>query len=276
MGLKNNILVIGENCLDRFIFCNCNRLAPEGPFPILTPSKVVENPGMAANVARHLISLQFKNEYNIVELLSREVITKTRYVDEKTNHYFIRFDENDSIKEALTEESFYNFLNKNSYKVEDFAAVVISEYNKGFLSKNIINFITSIFKNYVVPVFLDTKYILGEWSKDVFVVKINEKEYNNHRSFGIYNPLCKNLVTTLGGNGAIHNNITYKTKEFHVLPNVSGAGDVFHAALAIFYLEHKNLSSAIGFAVKAASYKVTQRGIPCISRKEIDSLSDFN
>ncbi|MEK6882097.1 MAG: hypothetical protein AABY22_20945, partial [Nanoarchaeota archaeon] len=62
-----NILVIGEQCLDRFIYCKCDRLSPEGPFPVLTPVKTIENPGMAANVSRHLKSLQKNNEYNVIE-----------------------------------------------------------------------------------------------------------------------------------------------------------------------------------------------------------------
>ena len=31
------ILIIGETCVDKFIYCNANRLSPEAPVPILNP-----------------------------------------------------------------------------------------------------------------------------------------------------------------------------------------------------------------------------------------------
>ena len=51
------ILVIGDSCIDRFVYCDINRICPEAPVPVLNPIKVVENEGMAGNVVKNLESL---------------------------------------------------------------------------------------------------------------------------------------------------------------------------------------------------------------------------
>ena len=33
------ILVIGELCVDRFIYCDVKRLSPEAPVPVLKPGR---------------------------------------------------------------------------------------------------------------------------------------------------------------------------------------------------------------------------------------------
>ena len=41
------ILVIGDSCIDKFIYGKCNRLCPEAPVPVFLPSEFTTNPGMA-------------------------------------------------------------------------------------------------------------------------------------------------------------------------------------------------------------------------------------
>ena len=69
------VLVIGDSCVDNFIYCDINRICPEAPVPVLQPVESTTNPGMASNVARNLISLGAE-----VELITNEInIRKTRY-----------------------------------------------------------------------------------------------------------------------------------------------------------------------------------------------------
>jgi len=85
------ILVIGESCKDVFVYCDAKRLAPDVPVPVLNIIRQTENPGMAGNVVANIKSLQ---PDSIVSIINQpEHITKTRYVDIKTNHMFIRVDE---------------------------------------------------------------------------------------------------------------------------------------------------------------------------------------
>ena len=115
------ILVIGDSCKDVFIYGKANRLCPEAPVPVFIPQRKTETGGMAANVYENIESLGFE-----VDLITNsEVITKTRYVEEKTNHQIIRVD-SDSAKSKRIEGI-------EHIPFENYCGIIISDYNKGFL-----------------------------------------------------------------------------------------------------------------------------------------------
>jgi len=47
------ILVFGELCTDKYVYGNVERLSPEAPVPILKPTTIIENYGMAGNVVEN-------------------------------------------------------------------------------------------------------------------------------------------------------------------------------------------------------------------------------
>ena len=126
------ILVIGESCRDVFVYGFSNRLAPEAPVPVFNTIRSVANEGMARNVYKNLQAL--KAQVNIHTNSNWVSITKTRYVDQNTNHMFIRVDS--------VLESKYGRSNLKNIKFEDYDAVVISDYNKGFVSEKDIETIS--------------------------------------------------------------------------------------------------------------------------------------
>ena len=52
-----SVLVIGDSCTDKFIYCNIERICPEAPVPVMKPINETSNPGMAHNVVANLIQL---------------------------------------------------------------------------------------------------------------------------------------------------------------------------------------------------------------------------
>ena len=50
----NKILVIGDSCLDKYIYCKASRFCPDAPVPILKPESFVSTLGMAGNVVDNL------------------------------------------------------------------------------------------------------------------------------------------------------------------------------------------------------------------------------
>lgn len=117
------IAVIGETCIDKFIYCKCDRLSPEAPVPVLTPLEIKTNPGMSGNVVRNLIALD--PEIKLSHFHQSIEITKTRFVEKKSNHMFFRFDEG--------ELEVDHFMELHDFS--DFDITVVSDYNKGFLSE---------------------------------------------------------------------------------------------------------------------------------------------
>ena len=51
------ILVIGELCIDKFIYGDVKRLSPEAPIPVFNEIETVENKGMAGNVVENIKSI---------------------------------------------------------------------------------------------------------------------------------------------------------------------------------------------------------------------------
>ena len=50
------ILIIGESCLDIFIYGSADRLCPEAPVPVFKQEDAVTFMGMASNVHRNVIA----------------------------------------------------------------------------------------------------------------------------------------------------------------------------------------------------------------------------
>ena len=162
------ILVIGDSCIDKFVYGKCDRICPEAPVPVFTPIETIENGGMATNVSTNISSLE--PSIQVTLHTNANVIKKTRYVDFKTNQMLVRVDEND-IADRFNRES--SILDSN------YDAVVISDYNKGFLSDDDIKFLI----NKYPLTFIDTKKQIGDWIKGVSFIKINELEYEKNKTY---------------------------------------------------------------------------------------------
>jgi D-beta-D-heptose 7-phosphate kinase/D-beta-D-heptose 1-phosphate adenosyltransferase len=241
------VLVIGESCKDVFTYGSCNRLCPEAPVPVLNVSGQTEGGGMAMNVKENLISLGA--EVDIVTNTNWEEIVKTRFVDIKTNHMFMRIDSNDDM---------YGNSNINVRYDIDFStydAIVISDYDKGFLSVHDIKYISQSHD----CTFLDSKKLLGTWCLNVSYIKINELEYK--RSEGFINGFMKEkTIVTLGDSGCSLDGILYPVSEVEV-KDCSGAGDTFIAGFVVKYLETKDEKKSIEFANMCATESVQRRGV---------------
>jgi D-beta-D-heptose 7-phosphate kinase/D-beta-D-heptose 1-phosphate adenosyltransferase len=138
--MSKKILVVGDSCLDEFVYCEANRLAPDLPVPVLNEVEVTRNPGMAMNVHRNIRN--YISEVDIVTNQNWNQYTKRRYVHLKSNHHFFRVDS--SVEIPQIDLKSFDF---------DYEMIVISDYNKGFLSYDDISFIC---QNHPL-VFLDSK-----------------------------------------------------------------------------------------------------------------------
>jgi bifunctional ADP-heptose synthase (sugar kinase/adenylyltransferase) len=244
----NKVLVIGDGCKDVFRYGKCDRLSPEAPVPVFKPLGDKSNGGMAVNVYANLLALGVE-----ADIITDSGATKTRYVDEVSNQMLLRVDEGDVIKNIDE-----NVL--RSIKFDSYSAIVISDYNKGFLDKHDIEYISIRHP----LVFMDTKKKMGDWCDAVTVIKVNEKEYNENREYLIEYALGleTDLIVTKGKNGSTWNCIeNFPIEDEHPVRDLSGAGDTFLAALVADYIKNKDIRSAIRFANKCASWVVTQKGV---------------
>ena len=242
-----SILVIGESCLDVFTYGECNRMCPEAPVPVFNPIDAVENGGMAMNVHSNLIKMD--TDSHIITNQNYRSIRKTRFIDHRTNHMFMRLDEKDDN---------YGQFSFDGVDFDKYEAVIVSDYDKGFLTEEDIEMIGKSHK----AVFLDTKKTLGKWCEAVKFIKFNITEYERSKPH-INDTISKKLIVTLGPKGAIHNEVIYPVPKVEI-KDTSGAGDTFVAALASEYTKTQNIEDAITYANFCATKVVQRRGVATV------------
>jgi len=238
------ILVIGESCKDVFVYCDAKRLAPDVPVPVLNVVRQTENAGMAANVFRLLQKLEPDSSV----LLTNDdwqTVTKTRFVDEKSNHHFVRVDSPHT----------FDPLEIDIQELKRYEIIAISDYNKGFLSEAAIE---KICQNHPC-VFIDTKKPVKSFANGAKFIKINDFEYQNSKPH-LTPELEAKIIHTAGENGCYFGGKHFPVNRVEV-KDVSGAGDSFFAALILSFASGKDIDYAIRFANSVASETVKHRGV---------------
>jgi bifunctional ADP-heptose synthase (sugar kinase/adenylyltransferase) len=229
------ILLIGDDCQDVYQYGHVDRISPEAPVPVFLIGERITKPGMAGNVRTNLINLGCDVEYVFVN-----TSIKTRFIDKHSGQQMIRIDE-DSISQSLT---------KFNLPKGEFDAIVISDYNKGTVSYELLE---SIKEKYSCPIIVDTKKTdLKQF--EGCIVKINEREYLEAKTS------CTELIVTLGDRGAIYKGINFPAQKVDVI-DVTGAGDTFLAALTYMYIKTKDLRKSIPFAISASELTVKHMGV---------------
>lgn len=241
-----NVLVVGELCEDNFIYGECKRLSPEAPVPVMNPLQTIQNPGMSGNVVENLKALY--GNVNIEHWYQTERITKTRFVDKKTNHMFLRLDDGENFISPMIHS------NEKLNSIKDYDIVIVSDYNKGFLDEQWLKYLGKFAKLSI----LDSKRKLTKEVVESFTfVKLNEKEFSNNKE--VHD--CKNIITTLGEKGARFDGVTYESPKPQETIDVSGAGDTFTASFILAYYLTRDIKESLIHANKQSSIVVSKRGV---------------
>ena len=252
-------LVIGDSCTDRFVYGHCVRICPEAPVPVFNPSHTTENGGMARNVQANVEALGVECDL----LTHSNEILKTRYIDDKTNQMLLRVDENDSS---------VGKFNYKDVEYKKYDAVLVSDYNKGFLDSHSIRDVCQYHDN----VFLDSKRQLKyDLPVNLKMMKVNQYEIElswplKHAADQKTNKDCHynrpdQIVVTYGNQGCKYMGKMYLPKEIREVRDVSGAGDTFFAALSISMTKGDvEMEESLRFANECASTVVSKRGVVTI------------
>lgn len=254
------VLLIGDSCRDKFHYGHCNRISPEAPVPVLSHKYTDTMGGMALNVYNNLLAYNSVVDVDIVT--NEEQITKERFVDLDSGQHIMRLDTGESSK--------LNQVNLNCSEINSISSydlVIISDYEKGFITEQAAKVICKFCLLCDIPVFVDSK------KRDIScyegaIVKLNEREEKELEC----NFPSQHLVVTLGPAGAKWEKKTYPVTRVDVF-DVSGAGDTFLSVLAINYVKNnRQLEEAIIKANKAASYVVQKSGTYSLKEKDIEKL----
>lgn len=147
------VLVLGDVMLDRYWFGATNRISPEAPVPVVRVQDHEERAGGAANVAMNIASLnvpvqllgltgqdeagaalirlltQQRIDCDFVQLGTHPTITKLRILSR--HQQLLRLDFEEDFRNVVSEA----LLEKLASSVQDYGALVLSDYGKGTLNQ---------------------------------------------------------------------------------------------------------------------------------------------
>lgn len=241
------VLLLGDSCEDEYIYGRCTRISPEAPVPVLDYAKIKTTSGMAGNVCLNLQVFGI----DITFLTNKEQLVKTRFIDEKSNQQILRVDNEEKIKPLLI-----------PVITDSFDAVVISDYNKGYLTTEKI---FEIVESSTCPVFIDSKKTILPNKPNCFI-KINDVEYEKLDDYNI-----ENLIVTKGSEGCIYKQTLYPAEKVNVY-DVVGAGDTFLAALVYGYITTNNIDESLMMGNRAAAIAVQQPGTYILTEEDVQKI----
>ncbi|WP_417490091.1 D-glycero-beta-D-manno-heptose-7-phosphate kinase [Maricaulis sp.] len=305
-GVK--LVVFGDVMLDRYTFGDCNRISPEAPAPVFLAQRVEEMVGGAGNVARNIASLGGRaaligaigddsaglaliaaadDTAGLTAHLARTDIARTavknRFIAK--NQQMLRVDEEDivDLPEASTEALFAHL----ERELEDAAALILSDYGKGVLSRATIARAAALAHARGLPVITDPKSRDLARYRGATVLTPNAKEAEEATGLSCQSDAgageaaaliagqtgCPVVVITRGpqgmtvraADGAIHHMPTAAREVF----DVSGAGDTVVAALALALACKAPIEIAAELANRAAGIVVGKVGTATVSAAEL-------
>ena len=244
------ITLVGDGCIDNYVYGSVDRISPEAPIPIFKEKYTDIKAGMIFNVSNNFKNLQCKPS----QYTANDKSIKTRYVDEKTNYQILRVDEDTN--ERISDVKLIDTSSD---------AIVITDYNKGFLTYSDIEYLIRAGNELRIPVYIDTKKPDLSRFNGAYL-KINEDEYHNKTSPPDYHT----TIITKGGKEVLWYGESFPTSNIKV-NDVCGAGDTFFASFVKKHLDTKNISQSIKFAIKAAAITVQHMGVYAPTLEEIEN-----
>lgn len=302
------VLVLGDVMIDHYIYGSCNRISPEAPVQVVEVVREEYTLGGAGNVLKNLVA--FNCEVDLISIIgndeqgklvaqhladlsvagdglisdtSRCTTVKSRVL--ASNHHLIRLDrENISAIETSIEDQVISIFKK---KITDFDIVLISDYNKGLLTKTLLAELFAISKAHHKITVVDPKGLDFSKYHGVNVIKPNKKEAALATGISIRDNAslkeacaalkqitnCDEVIVTLSEDGIAY----YVNDELTLIPtkaldviDVTGAGDTVLASLGVSLASGKSLESACNFANHAAAIVVSKVGSAVATYDEIN------
>jgi rfaE bifunctional protein kinase chain/domain len=190
------VLVVGDVMLDRYLWGNVSRISPEAPVPVVEVERESLGLGGAANVARNVLALRarpylvgvtgsdatgerLREELAAAGVAADGLVADARRTTLKTrvvarSQHVVRADEEDrrELDPAKEEE----LLALVAAGLEGAAAVVVSDYGKGVVSRALLDRLLPEARSRGIPVCVDPKDTHFFSYREVSVITPNQHE----------------------------------------------------------------------------------------------------
>lgn len=303
------ILVIGDLMLDKYLFGKVTRISPEAPVPIVDVYEEDARLGGAANVALNLQSLgvtpvlvgaigddsngkeilkilaQYKlSNQQIILSQNRRTTTKFRVIG---NHQqVLRVDKEDTFPISETEVQFILEKLKKLFSNGEIHAIIFEDYDKGFITPELINKVVHWSNFYNIPTFVDPKFKNFLFYGHCTVFKPNLKElkagmghqfrWNSLEELKLIAPEIRDflgnnyLLLTLSEQGVlcVGNEVRHYPAFYRQIADVSGAGDTVISVLAACMTAGLDFFTSAQLANLAGGLVCEKVGVVAIDKNE--------
>jgi D-beta-D-heptose 7-phosphate kinase/D-beta-D-heptose 1-phosphate adenosyltransferase len=307
---NSRILVIGDLILDRYIWGKVRRISPEAPVPVVEVTDDNFMLGGAANVANNIIALggqatvagvagkdragdvltQLLDEKGIESALfedTRPTTIKTRVIAH--NQQLVRFDKEES--KRISEKALENLVTFVQHAAGEHTAVIVSDYKKGVVSRELIRRILKTPKQKRKFLAVDPKVGHFHYYKGVSLITPNLIEASQGSGVEIKDEpslikagktlmnrlACGAVLITRGEEGMSlfeKDRITHIPTVARHVYDVTGAGDTVIAAFTLAYASGATLREAAIIANHAAGIVVGEVGTAVVTPEKLrQSLS---
>lgn len=301
-----HILVVGDLMVDHYLWGDCNRISPEAPVQVINVKDETKRLGGAGNVLHNLVSLGAKvgilsvigddeTGNDIKNLLSklhveiealpkeakRQSAKKSRIISSRQQ--IVRIDK-ESCEEIL-QKSQKTILDRFDEIIEYYDSVILSDYNKGVLTKNICSHIIKKANELSKFILIDPKGSDYSKYKNATLLTPNKKEATEATNVVIEDKktllkaivkLKKDLNLTYSLITLSDEGIAIYDKNLHLIPalsrevfDVTGAGDTVIATLSYGLSCKMDIFQAASLANKAAAVVVGKVGSATATFEEI-------
>ncbi|MDY6862501.1 MAG: D-glycero-beta-D-manno-heptose-7-phosphate kinase [Thermodesulfobacteriota bacterium] len=304
----SRILVVGDLMVDEFIWGSVERISPEGPVPVVNVEKETLRLGGAANVVKNIFTLGGKvyvcgvvgediwSDYLIQEIEkmgiksdgiikegSRRTTLKTRIIG--NNQQIVRYDREDyNDIFPSTKQKFLSYINKN---LADIDGIIISDYGKGVITKELLNESLPVLKRAGKIIGVDPKISHFDTYHGVTIITPNRIEVGAGLGITVKNSEdikkaggklleklgCEAVLVTQGEEGMT---LFHKAGNVSKIPtmarevyDVTGAGDTVIAACILSLISGASFYEAAVIANLAAGRVVGKLGTAFIDKDEL-------
>jgi len=297
-GFKGKkIAVIGDLMLDKYIVGKVERISPEAPIPIVAVESERYALGGSANVganistlggnafllgvlgddeaAKKLIDKAQNKGIDCSAIIcdpAKTTIQKIRVLGQSQQLLRIDYEDGNYIEPNIA-EAFVTALKQ----INNLNGIIISDYAKGTLTKELVKSITEFAKSKEIPVIVDPKPAHTDFYQNVSLITPNLKEAREISHLPAKNETEYNsdVIITTGSKGMSIFPAGEQPKHIPTLAtevfDVSGAGDTVISTLTLAICSGATLAEAADLANHAAGIKVSKLGTAPV---HLDELQD--
>ncbi|MEL7431526.1 MAG: D-glycero-beta-D-manno-heptose-7-phosphate kinase [Chlamydiota bacterium] len=303
---KFSALVVGDFMLDQYTSGLIHRISPEAPVSVLHVKNEEFRPGGAGNVAlglkalgadvtvlgrvgRDRSGLLLENALQKKGVFTEHLVKDASYLTPVKNRFIageqqiLRVDKEE--KEDLSPDREKNLLQRVEDTFPSISIIVVSDYNKGFLTKSFLQKIIQKAKKYHIPVLCDPKGTDFSKYSGSYLIKPNLNEAwiasgtdspENLEAIG--NILLEKvdlsyLIVTKSDKGMSLFQKKSPSRNFPVNPrkvlDVTGAGDTVLATLSLAVASELEITQAAELANAAAGIAIEELGCAAITLNDL-------